>query len=326
MSMSTAARVIPISDDLDEARRVLKLEAAALLDSASSLDQSFVEAVGCLDLIQGRIVVTGMGKSGHIARKIAATLASTGTPAIFVHPAEANHGDLGMITSQDAVIAFSHSGETAELSHIIRYTRRYQIPLLAVAGDANSTLAQSADITIKLPELQEACPIGLAPTTSTTVMLALGDALACALLTRKNFSAQDFGIFHPSGSLGRRLLTVCDIMHTGDKLPIVDMATVVSKALLVITEKSLGCVGIVDATRKLIGVITDGDLRRHMGSDLLERNVTQIMSPTPKTIRPNALVVEALAEMNQHGITGLFVASASEVLGFVHVHDCLRET
>lgn len=329
--MSATAKVIPISDDLNEARRVLNLEAASLQDLAASLDQSFVETVDCLDHIQGRAIITGMGKSGHVARKIAATLASTGTPAIFVHPAEASHGDLGMITEQDAVVALSNSGETAELSHIIRYTRRYRIPLVAVAGDAKSSLAQAADISIKLPKLQEACPIGLAPTTSTTVMLALGDALACALLTRKNFSAQDFGKFHPSGSLGRRLLTVQDIMHTGDQLPIVAAHTTVSDALLVITEKSLGCVGIVDEAKELIGVITDGDLRRHMGSDLLERNVTQIMSPAPKTIRSSALVVEALAEMNQHSITGLFVAFSStrddqknEVLGFVHVHDCLR--
>ncbi len=328
MSASATAKIIPLSDDLNEAQRVLRLEAESLQDLAASLDHSFVKAVECLDSIKGRVIVTGMGKSGHIARKIAATFASTGTPAIFVHPAEASHGDLGMVTDQDAVIAFSNSGETAELSHIIRYTRRYQIPLVAVAGDAKSTLAQAADITIKLPKLQEACPIGLTPTTSTTVMLALGDALACALLTRKNFSVQDFGKFHPSGSLGRRLMTVQDIMHAGDQLPVVEVTASVGDALLVITEKSLGCVGIIDEQRELIGMITDGDLRRHMCSDILERNVTEIMSPAPKTIRPNALVVEAIAEMNQHSITGLFVASADvnqkQVMGFVHVHDCLR--
>ncbi len=331
MSASATAKVIDFSDDLSEGQRVLRLEAESLMDLASCLDKSFVETVDCLDHIQGRVVVTGMGKSGHIARKIAATLASTGTPAVFVHPAEASHGDLGMITDQDAVIAFSNSGETSELSHIIRYTRRYRIPLIAVAGVSNSTLAQAADIAIKMPKLQEACPIGLAPTTSTTVMLALGDALACALLTRKNFSAEDFGKFHPSGSLGRRLLTVQDIMHTDDKLPIVGMDASVSDALLVITEKGLGCAGVVDEEKGLVGVITDGDLRRHMRSDLLELSVSDIMSPAPKTIRPSALVVEALSEMNQHSITGLFVAPESdehaqkkEVLGFVHVHDCLR--
>lgn len=331
MSESATARVIPISDDISEAQRVLRLEADSLQSLASSLDHNFTKTVDCLDSIQGRVIVTGMGKSGHIARKIAATFASTGTPAIFVHPAEASHGDLGMITPQDAVLAFSNSGETAELSHIIRYTRRYRIPLVAVTVDEQSSLSQAADITIKLPDIKEACPIGLAPTTSTTVMLALGDALACVLLTRKNFSAQDFGKFHPSGALGRRLLSVQDIMLTDEQIPIVNASALVGDALLVITEKSKGCVGVVDAEKRLIGVITDGDLRRHMRSDLLDLKVTEIMSPAPKTIRANALVVEALAEMNQHSITGLFVASqptvdevAKVVLGFVHIHDCLR--
>ncbi len=328
MSVSSIAAIFSVAPDLAEAHRVLDLEIEALRELNATLNDDFVKAVDCLDQLKGRVVVTGMGKSGHIARKIAATLASTGTPAIFVHPAEASHGDLGMVTSDDAVLALSNSGETSELSHILRYVKGHGIPLIALTSIAHSTLAHAADICLCLPEIKEACPIGLAPTTSTTMMLAMGDALACVLLKRKNFSADDFGKFHPSGALGKRLLTVQDIMLVGEDMPTVAAGVSMGEAIIEMSQKGKGCVGVVDPTQQLLGVITDGDIRRHMASDLMVRPVSEIMTTGPKTIHKNALIVEAVAVMNQQGITGLFVcekdSTTPQLAGFVHLHDCLR--
>jgi arabinose-5-phosphate isomerase len=312
------------SPDLANARRVLRIEAEALLELADSLDSTFARALDLLGAATGRVVVTGMGKSGHVARKIAATLASTGTPALFVHPGEASHGDLGMVAQTDAVLALSNSGETAELSDIIAYTRRFGIPLVAVTRRAASTLAEQADVTLLLPAAAEACPLGLAPTTSTTMMLALGDALAIALLERRGFSEADFHELHPGGQLGRALLKVSDIMHGGAGMPLCPANASFSDVIMEMTTKRLGCVGVVNEEGCLLGVITDGDLRRHMRPELMDRRADEIMSHHPKTIRPRALVAEALHHMNEKAITNLFVVESDRPIGVVHIHDCLR--
>lgn len=311
--------------DIAVARRVLDTEISGLEALAAELDSGFADAVEKLATIAGRITVTGMGKSGHVARKIASTLASTGTPAQFVHPAEASHGDLGMLAAGDAVLALSNSGETSELADIVAHARRFALPVIAITAREDSTLAEAADVTVRLPAAAEACPMGLAPTTSTTMMMALGDALAIALLERKGFSVNDFQQLHPGGRLGRRLLKVADIMHEGATVPLVPIDTGMADAILAMTAKSFGCVGIVDATGRLAGIVTDGDLRRHMGDSLLRARVATVMSRRPKTIRPQALAAEALAKMNQNAITSLFVVDgANKPLGIVHIHDCLR--
>jgi arabinose-5-phosphate isomerase len=313
-------------DDLGVASRVLRLEADGIRALAHSLGDSFVRAIDLLSGRTGRIVVTGMGKSGHIGRKIAATLASTGSPALFVHPAEASHGDLGMVAAGDAVLALSNSGGTPELADIIAHTRRFRIPLVAITAGIGSALADAADVTLLLPRADEACPLGLAPTTSTTMTLALGDAIAIALLERQGFSMSDFKTLHPGGQLGRRLLKIADIMHTGDRLPLAGPDSPMSDAILVMTKKSFGCIGIVDAEGRLMGIITDGDLRRHMSSGLLQQRAADVMTPHPKTIRPQQLAEEALAMMNmsERPFTALFVAEDERPIGIVHIHDCLR--
>jgi arabinose-5-phosphate isomerase len=314
------------SATLDAARRVLWTEAEALSALAESLDERFERVVEQLARTRGRTVVTGMGKSGHVARKIAATFASTGTPALYVHPAEASHGDLGMITGDDAVLALSNSGETPELADIVAYTRRFSIPLIAVVGRAESSLVEAADLALVLPPRPEACPMGLAPTTSSTAMLALGDALAVALLERRGFGAREFSLLHPGGKLGRKLVRVEDLMHRADALPLVGLEAPMWDVILEITAKRLGCVGVVNGKGALTGIITDGDLRRHMSDGLLERRAVEIMTPGPKTIRPQALAVEALAMMNQaeHPFTVIFVVEGQRPVGAVHMHDCLR--
>ncbi|MEC9345080.1 MAG: KpsF/GutQ family sugar-phosphate isomerase [Pseudomonadota bacterium] len=311
--------------DLAVARRVLQLEAAALGDLARALDQRFVAAVDCLLQVRGRVIMTGMGKSGHVARKIAATMASTGTPAYFVHPAEASHGDLGMITRNDALVCLSNSGETHELGDIVEFARRNAVPMIAMVGRVPSTLGSAADICLVTPPAPEACPNGLAPTTSTTMMLALGDALAVALLERRKFTAEDFGRLHPGGKLGRQLVRVRDIMHSGESLPLVPSGTTVADALLVMTGKSFGCVGVLKAGR-LAGIVTDGDLRRalRVHGDPLHRSVDDIMTVEPRTIRPDALASEGLGQMNERRITSLFVIDDGAPVGLLHVHDCLR--
>ncbi|MCU0838840.1 MAG: KpsF/GutQ family sugar-phosphate isomerase [Rhodospirillales bacterium] len=309
---------------LASARRVLQLEAAGIETLSKSLDESFGRALAILERTSGRVIVTGMGKSGHVATKVAATFSSTGTPAQFVHPAEASHGDLGMITDRDAVIAFSNSGETTELADLVTYAKRFEIPLIAITGRAGSTLSEAADVTLLLPSTPEACPMGLAPTTSTTVMLALGDALAVALLERKGFSAEDFRVLHPGGKLGRRLLRVSAIMHSGETMPIVNRAALMADVLLTMTAKGFGCAGVISDEGQLLGVITDGDLRRHMAADLVSMTAEQVMTANPKAIRPDALASEALHVMNARAITNLFVVEDDRPVGIVHVHDCLR--
>ncbi|HUB97213.1 MAG TPA: KpsF/GutQ family sugar-phosphate isomerase [Stellaceae bacterium] len=311
--------------DIVVARRVLRTEIAGLEALESGLDAAFTHAVDLLAAATGRVIVTGMGKSGHIARKIAATFASTGTPAQFVHPAEASHGDLGMIAHQDAILALSNSGDTAELADVLSYGTRFSIPMVAMTRREASALAEAANVMLLLPASAEACPMGLAPTTSTTMMLALGDALALALLERRGFSESDFQRLHPGGRLGRQLLRVADIMHSGDAVPLVPRGTTVAEAILVMTKKSFGCVGIIDAEGRLDGIITDGDLRRHMGDDLLRSLVESVMSRRPKTIRETALATAALGQMNAQSITSLFVLDAARhPHGILHIHDCLR--
>ncbi len=314
----------PASRDLAAGRRVLSLEAEGIQALAAALDDRFAAALDCLAGVSGRVVVSGMGKSGHVGRKIAATLASTGTPAQFVHPAEASHGDLGMITPADAVLALSNSGETAELNDLVAYSRRFSIPLVAMTANGQSSLAQQADVALLLPAAPEACPLGLAPTTSTTVMLALGDALAVALFERRGFSANDFHQFHPRGALGRRFLKVAELMHAGDTVPLVGDDTPMGEAILVMTRKSFGCVGVTDGEGRLIGIVTDGDLRRHMNPDLLALTAVAVMTPHPKTIRAAALADEALGVMNRMAITSLFVVEDERPVGILHIHDCLR--
>ena len=311
--------------DLDVARRVIGAEIEGLKGLAEALDGAFETAVGALAALRGRVIVTGVGKSGHVGRKIAATLASTGTPAQFVHPVEASHGDLGMIGAADAILALSNSGETSELADIVAYSRRFEILLVAITAGARSTLAGAADVALLLPSAPEACPMGLAPTTSTTMMMTLGDALAIALLERKGFSPADFQRFHPGGRLGRRLLRVHDIMHVGDEIPLVPPTAPMSEAILVMTTKSFGCVGVCDSRGRLIGVITDGDLRRHMDEALLCKAVAEKQSIlTPQGVDA-ALVVDALGIMNRFAITSLFVIEDGDrPTGFLHMHDCLR--
>src|ERR1700733_3837539 len=314
-----------LAHDLAVGRRVIRAEIEGLRQLADTLDGGFGAALDLCAGASGRLIVTGIGKSGHVARKIAATLASTGTPAQFIHPAEASHGDLGMIGAGDVVIALSNSGNSAELADILAYSRRFKIPLIALTGDRRSPLAEAADVVMLLPAAAEACSMGLTPTTSTTMMLALGDALAVALLERKGFSTADFQLFHPGGSIGRKLLRVGDIMHTGDAVPLAGQHTAMSEAILVMTAKSFGCVGVCDDDGRLVGVVTDGDLRRHMDDRLFERTVTQVMHPEPKTIVAAGLAAEALGVMNRFSITALFVVDeAGRPIGFLHMHDCLR--
>ena len=313
--------------DLDVARRVLRTEAAGLHALADSLDARFAQAIALLDSATGRIVVTGMGKSGHVGRKIAATLASTGAPSLFVHPAEASHGDLGMIVPGDAVLALSNSGETAELANLVEHCHRFGLPLVAITARADSALAAAAGVALLLPDAAEACPMGLAPTTSTSMQMALGDALAVALLTRRGFTAQDFRQFHPGGRLGQRLRRVKDVMHQGDAVPLVTPDTLMDRALVTMTEKRFGCLGVTGSDGGLIGILTDGDLRRSMAPNLLSRRVGDIMTRDPRTIGPDALADEALRAMNapERRVTTLFVVDRAHVpLGILHLHDLLR--
>ncbi len=308
--------------------RTLRVEAAGLKALETALEgqmrEPFEAALKLIIDAPGRVIVTGMGKSGHIGAKVAATLASTGTPAFFVHPAEASHGDLGMITPDDVVVGLSWSGETAELRNIVFYSRRFRVPFIAVTSRAESTLATSADIALIMPKVEEACPHGLAPTTSTLIQLALGDALAIALLESRGFTADDFFKFHPGGSLGANLQHVRDVMHQGDRLPLAPLGTLMKEALLLISQKGFGCLGITDSGGRLVGIITDGDLRRHLSGDILDRPVDEVMTRDPKTIGPDALVASALETLNAAAITALLVVENSRPVGIVHMHDLLR--
>jgi arabinose-5-phosphate isomerase len=316
-----------VERDLAAARTVLGIEARALDALARDLDGAFSRALDFLSAATGRIVVSGMGKSGHVGRKIAATFASTGAPAQFVHPAEASHGDLGMITAQDAVLVLSNSGETTELADIVAHAKRFGIPLIGMVGRVSSTLAKASDIVLLLPAFEEACPMGLAPTTSTTLMLALGDALAVGLMNRRGFSAEEFHQLHPGGRLGRALLRVSDLMHTGQGLPLVRADLPMSEVLIEMSAKGFGAAGVIDDSGRLAGIVTDGDLRRHMALNLVSRSAGEVMTPGPKTAKPSDLAVEALRIMNRHAITCLFVVDSEDSfrpIGIVHVHDFLR--
>lgn len=312
------------TDLLATGRRVIAREADALGILGATLDQNFGRAVELIMATQGRVIVSGMGKSGHIARKIAATFASTGTPAQFVHPAEASHGDLGMITPSDAVLVLSNSGETSELADIIAHTRRFAIPLIGVASRADSTLLRQSDVAILLPDAPEACETGIVPTTSTTMTLALGDALAIALMEHRAFTPDHFRLFHPGGKLGAKLLRVRDLMH--HDLPLINQDRPMGDALLAITQKGFGVVGVTDAKAHIVGIITDGDLRRHMDG-LLSLTAGTVMTRSPKMIAPDALAETAVAMMNDRKITCLFVSAPANpgvALGIVHIHDFLR--
>jgi arabinose-5-phosphate isomerase len=307
-------------------RRVMATEAHALGLFAEQLGDAFADAVEAMLSARGRVIVSGMGKSGHVARKIASTMASTGTPAQFVHPAEASHGDLGMVTRDDVALVLSNSGETRELADIVAHTRRFAIPLIGVASRPGSTLLKAADIALELPAAPEACSVGLAPTTSTTLTMALGDALAVALMERRDFTTERFAEIHPGGRLGAQLVTVADLMATGDAIPLVAEDAAMPEALLVMTQKGYGVAGTTDAQGRLTGVITDGDLRRHMAG-LLERAVRDVATPGPRTIGPSLLAQGALGLMNTHKITCLFVTEGdapARPLGILHLHDCLR--
>lgn len=316
------------ADAVGAATRTVSLEVAGLeaLGAAlcGSLGPAFTTAVRTLNAARGRVIVTGMGKSGHVGQKIAATFASTGTPAFFVHPSEASHGDLGMITREDVILALSWSGETVELKNILMFSRRFAVPLIAITSRASSALGKAADIVLELPRAVEACPHGLAPTTSTTMQLTLGDCLAIALLEAKGFTAHDFKVFHPGGSLGAQLKHVSDLMHGGDDLPLVRENEPMSQAIVMMTAKSFGCLGIVDAKGKLLGIITDGDLRRHMSRKLMDARAGDIMTRKPKTIGPDVLASAALEMLESARITALFVVTKGKPVGILHLHDLLR--
>jgi len=335
--MTTAAmrKLRTIDGDTGEARasidaaiRTLELEGEGLAQVRAALDnglaEPFAHAVALLKMARGRVIVTGIGKSGHVGQKIAATFASTGTPAFFVHPSEASHGDLGMITRDDVILVLSWSGETVELKNIITYSRRFKVAMIAITSRRDSALGLNSDVVLDLPRAKEACPHGLAPTTSTTMQLAIGDCLAIALLEAKGFTAHDFKVFHPGGSLGANLKYVQDLMHKDGELPIASVGSAMSEALVTMTQKAFGCLGIVDAKGKLVGIVTDGDLRRHMGANLLAAKAGDIMTHKPKSVSPQTLASAALEIMNTSRITALFVVEKGRPVGILHVHDLLR--
>ncbi|MGC8795647.1 MAG: KpsF/GutQ family sugar-phosphate isomerase [Thermodesulfovibrio sp.] len=315
---------------INVAKRVLTIEAQSLQELKERINEDFLKAVEIIHNSKGRVVVTGMGKSGLVGRKIAATLASTGTPSFFMHPAEASHGDLGMVTEDDVVIAISNSGETEEVLRLIPYLKYFNVKIIALTGNPNSTLARQADVTLDVSVKEEACPFGFIPTASTTVTLAMGDALAVALIMRNGFKKEDFAVFHPGGSLGRKMLTkVKDLMHMGEELPVAHPDTVMLDAVLEISSKRLGVVVIVDEKMKILGIITDGDVRRGVqkyGKELFELKVSEIMTRNPKTINEEELAAVALSTMQKYSITSLVVpASDGTLKGLIHIHDILKK-
>lgn len=319
----TAHAVKPCEGDISIAATLLEEEAKALTTLAQSLDETFVRAVDVLAAATGKVIVTGMGKSGHIGAKIAATMASTGTPAFFVHPGEASHGDLGMITPNDVVIAISHSGESKELGDMLAYCTRFNVPLVALTGRERSTLGQAATVTLLNKVEKEACPINKAPTTSTTATLALGDALAVALMQRQGFLAEDFARFHPGGKLGAQMKTAAELMATGDQLPTVLPEVRMKDVVLEMTSKNLGGVAVVQGGQ-LKGMITDGDLKRHISQDWLTQKAQDVMNPTPIVITPQTLASTALALMQEKRITSLLVAEEKTLKGLLHIHHLLQ--
>ena len=333
MNTANPARDGVVPQSRTSALRTLRLERAgiaaleeSLRDNApGGLGDAFDDAVARIAGATGRTIITGMGKSGHVGRKIAATMASTGTPAYFVHPGEASHGDLGMVRQEDVILALSWSGETAELADIITYAKRFSIPLIAITSSSDSALGRQADVCLRLPKSEEACPNGLAPTTSTTMQLAMGDALAVALLESRGFTASDFRLFHPGGKLGASLSFVRDLMHTGESLPLITPEAAMGDAVLEISAKGFGCVGVVADNGALVGIVTDGDLRRHMRADLMTARVGDVMTVKPRTIAGDLLAAEALEILNHRKITALFVLDAEgRPEGILHLHDLLR--
>ena len=325
--MNSSLRTVDREAVLAAMRRTLKLEADALARLEAELDAAAVDAVALVGGLKGRLICAGVGKSGHVARKIAATLASTGTPAQYVHPSEASHGDLGMITPDDAVLALSKSGETRELGDLVAYCRRFGVPLLAMTAGTQSTLVRDADLVLHVPDAPEACGETRAPTTSTTLMMAYGDALAVALIEARGFTASDFAMFHPGGALGAALAMVSDLMHPGDAMPLVRGATPMGEAIIEMSEKGFGCVGVLDDDGRFAGIITDGDLRRKMAPDLLARTAGEVMTPDPRIGRPDMLAADALRLMTagERKITQLFICETDGApLGLLHIHDLLR--
>ena len=311
--------------DIVSAQQTIDKEIDALKIMRDNLNGDLIKALDVMQNIKGRVIVTGMGKSGHIGAKIAATLASTGTPSFFVHPAEASHGDLGMLTEEDCVLAISNGGESKELSDIIVYCKRYGIPLISMTKNPDSSLGKAGDYLLRLPDCGEACPLGLAPTSSTTATAVMGDILAVCLLERKGFSKTDFKQRHPGGKLGAFLQKVSDLMHTGDAMPLVQDTADMQAAMLEMTSKMLGCVGIIDKDNHLLGIITDGDLRRFMSDDILHKKAIEVMTRNPKTTTADKLVAEAVNIMNGKKITQLFVIDENNhPLGLIHLHDCLH--
>jgi arabinose-5-phosphate isomerase len=310
------------------ALRTLEAEGSGVAAISAALQgplgAAFTAATDRILKARGRVIVTGLGKSGHVARKIAATFASTGTPAFFVHSAEASHGDLGMITADDVIVALSWSGEQPEMKNLITYAKRFRIALIAMTAEAESTLSKAADVALTLPKAREACPHNLAPTTSSLMLLALGDALAIALLEGRGFTSMDFSVLHPGGKLGALLKYARDLMHTGDAIPLRPLGTPMSDALVEMSSKGFGCVGIVDAKGHIVGIVTDGDLRRHMRPDLMTARVDDVMTKNPKTIGRDHLASEALEILNSSKITALIVTEAKKPVGIVHLHDLLR--
>jgi arabinose-5-phosphate isomerase len=313
---------------VDSALRTLEAEGSGIGAIAAALQgplgAAFAAAVELIRQAKGRVIVTGLGKSGHMARKIAATLASTGTPAFFVHAAEASHGDLGMITADDVILALSWSGEQPEMKNLVTYAKRFRIAVIAMTAECESTLSKAAQIALTLPKAREACPHNLAPTTSSLMMLALGDALAIALLESRGFTSVDFSVLHPGGKLGAMLKYTRELMHSGDAVPLKPLGTKMSDALVEMSSKGFGCVGIVDKNGAIVGIVTDGDLRRHMRPDLMTANVDDVMTRNPKTIRGDLLASEALEILNSSKITALIVTDAKKPVGIVHLHDILR--
>jgi len=326
--MAESFGTVSASAAVQSALRTLDAEGSGITAISAALQSdlgaSFASAADLIRNAKGRLIVTGLGKSGHIGRKIAATFASTGTPAFFVHAAEAGHGDLGMITADDVIMALSWSGEQPEMKNLITYAKRFRIPLIAMTAESDSTLSKAADIALTLPKAREACPHNLAPTTSSLMMLALGDALAIALLEGRGFSSVDFGVLHPGGKLGAMLKYARDLMHSGDAVPLKPLGTRMSDALVEMSSKGFGCVGIVDARGAIVGIVTDGDLRRHMRPDLMTALVDDVMTRNPKTIPRDLLASEALEILNSSKITALIVTDANRPVGIVHLHDILR--
>ncbi len=312
------------NSDLISAKRTIDTEISALKVLESELGQSLTDALNLMQAAKGRIILTGMGKSGHIAKKIAASLASTGTPSFFVHPAEASHGDLGMITPDDVIIAISNSGESKELVDILNYSKRFGIKLIAITKNPESSLGKAGDVVLKLPTSAEACPLGLAPTSSTTATLVLGDILTVAMIERNGFSKEQFNQRHPGGKLGSVLQRVSDLMHKNDEMPILPVTAGMQESLLEMTSKRLGCVGFVDENGLLVGILTDGDLRRCLSGDILSRKAAEVMTKNPKVISPDAMASEAVKLMHEKKITNIFAVENGKPVGVIHIHDCLN--